>query len=67
MTNPGASILKVRRSILIKAAPARVWQAFASKAHMDQWWGLTFEMRRDGSAKMDGVPSVETARRGSTW
>lgn len=39
--NPDTSVLKVRRSILIRARPAQVWQAFTSKARMDQWWGLT--------------------------
>ena len=40
MTNPDASILKVRRSIHIAAPPARVWEAFTSKARMDAWWGV---------------------------
>lgn len=41
MANPDSSVLKVRRSIHIKAPPGRVWQAFTSKANMDEWWGLT--------------------------
>jgi uncharacterized protein YndB with AHSA1/START domain len=39
--NPDASILKVRRSILIAAPPARVWEAFASIETMRRWWGHT--------------------------
>lgn len=37
--NPDASLLKVRRSILIAASPARVWEAFASLETMRAWWG----------------------------
>jgi uncharacterized protein YndB with AHSA1/START domain len=39
--NPDASVLKVRRSIHIAAAPARVWDAFASIETMRRWWGHT--------------------------
>lgn len=40
MTNPDASVLKVRRSIHIAATPARVWEEFTSKPRMDRWWGI---------------------------
>jgi uncharacterized protein YndB with AHSA1/START domain len=40
MTDPDASVLKVRRSIHIAAPPARVWEEFTSKARMDRWWGV---------------------------
>jgi uncharacterized protein YndB with AHSA1/START domain len=39
MSNPDASILKVRRSIHITAPPSRVWEEFTSKPRMDGWWG----------------------------
>jgi uncharacterized protein YndB with AHSA1/START domain len=38
--NPDDSVLKVRRSVHVRAAPERVWQEFGSKAAMDRWWGL---------------------------
>lgn len=39
MTNPDNSVLKVRRSIFIAAAPQRVWQEFTTQPRMDRWWG----------------------------
>lgn len=39
MSNPDNSVLKVRRSIFIAAASARIWEEFADHAHMDRWWG----------------------------
>lgn len=41
MNNPDDSVLKVRRSIHIAAAPRRVWQEFERKDRMDRWWGAT--------------------------
>ena len=41
MSNPENSVLKVRRSIHIAAAPNRVWEEFTGKARMDRWWGAT--------------------------
>jgi len=41
MNNLDESVLKVRRSIHIAAAPNRVWQEFTSKDRMDRWWGAT--------------------------
>lgn len=40
MTNPDDSLLKMRRSILIKAPPSAVWARFESAAAMATWWGL---------------------------
>jgi uncharacterized protein YndB with AHSA1/START domain len=59
MTNPDTSILKVRRSIHIKAAPARVWQAFASKARMDEWWGLTKGTPEAGTSQGQWLTAYE--------
>lgn len=39
MNNPDSSILKVRRSIHVKAPPNRVWTEFTSLERMDRWWG----------------------------
>ncbi len=39
MSNPDNSVLKVRRSVHIKAAQQRVWEEFASFERMDKWWG----------------------------
>ena len=39
MTNPDNSVLKVRRSILVAAAPQRVWQEFTTQPRMNRWWG----------------------------
>jgi uncharacterized protein YndB with AHSA1/START domain len=49
--NPGASLLKVRRSILIDASPARIWEAFASLETMRQWWGHVTGDAQAGEAK----------------
>ena len=40
MTAVIESILVVRRSIHIAAAPARVWEEFASFERMNRWWGI---------------------------
>lgn len=39
MSKPEDSVLRVRRSIHIKAQPSRVWEEFGSKQRMDGWWG----------------------------
>ncbi len=39
MTNQLPSILTVRRSIHIKAAPVRVWEEFTTFERMNRWWG----------------------------
>ena len=39
MADLSQSVLVVRRSIHIRAAPARVWRAFTSFDAMDRWWG----------------------------
>jgi uncharacterized protein YndB with AHSA1/START domain len=36
---PEDSVLKVRRSIHIKAKPAAVWEKFTTMKLMDSWWG----------------------------
>ena len=36
---PEDSILKIRRSIHIKAPPAAVWEKFTTLKLMDSWWG----------------------------
>lgn len=36
---PEDSVLKVRRSIHVKASPARVWAEFGSLQRMSTWWG----------------------------
>lgn len=51
VSTPEDSVLKVRRSIHIKAPPGRVWEAFTSKSQMDVWWGAT-----------DGTPEAGTSR-----
>jgi uncharacterized protein YndB with AHSA1/START domain len=37
--NPEHSVLRVRRSIHIKASPDRVWNEFTTFELMDRWWG----------------------------
>ncbi len=41
MTEPVESLLVVRRSIHIRATPARVWEEFTDFERMNRWWGLT--------------------------
>jgi len=36
---PEDSVLKVRRSIHIKAPPTAVWEKFGTQKLMDAWWG----------------------------
>ena len=40
MPGNSPSVLVVRRSIHIQAAPARVWEEFASFERMNRWWGF---------------------------
>ncbi|MGB2694764.1 MAG: SRPBCC domain-containing protein [Dehalococcoidia bacterium] len=58
-------VLAVRRSILIKAPPERVWQEFESHERMSTWFGtghrlLQYEARVGGAVLLevdiDGVP-----------
>jgi uncharacterized protein YndB with AHSA1/START domain len=76
------SILVVRRSILIKAAPGRVWREFESFERMDGWWGaiigppeggkpngqklVAYEPREGGRIEMEVSIDGEPARYGGT-
>lgn len=40
MSNPDQSVLKVRRSVLVKADAAAVWSWFKSFDQMNAWWGV---------------------------
>jgi uncharacterized protein YndB with AHSA1/START domain len=51
------SLLNVRRSILIEASPARVWQEFQSRERLAAWFGRghqlhTFEPRIGGHVEL---------------
>jgi uncharacterized protein YndB with AHSA1/START domain len=48
---PEKSILAVRRSIHIKAAPERVWQEFTSFDRMTRWWGVIVGDPKAGTAQ----------------
>jgi uncharacterized protein YndB with AHSA1/START domain len=48
---PEDSVLKIRRSIHIKAPPALVWNQFTSAERTDRWWGFR-----------SGDPEAGTAR-----
>ena len=48
---PENSVLKVRRSIHIKAPPSKVWGAFASFERMDGWWGFKTGDPQAGTSK----------------
>jgi len=57
------SLLNVRRSILIQAPPARVWQEFESSESISAWFGRGHELHRfepglrgavDMSVEIDG-------------
>ncbi|MEX2245584.1 MAG: SRPBCC domain-containing protein [Dehalococcoidia bacterium] len=74
------SVLVVRRSIHIKAAPERVWQEFESFERMDRWWGVllgtpeagkplgqrlrAYEPRAGGRIEMEVMFDGEPARYG---
>jgi len=49
--NPDASVLEVRRSIHVRATPVHVWEAFKSKARMDEWWGATKGIPEAGTSQ----------------
>lgn len=49
--NPDHSVLKVRRSILINAAPRHVWEKFTSFALMVSWWGHRIGDPKAGTSK----------------
>jgi uncharacterized protein YndB with AHSA1/START domain len=51
MSNPDKSILKVRRAVLVKSAPASVWTAFVSFERMNAWWGLVIGTPEAGTAQ----------------
>ncbi|MBI1212092.1 MAG: hypothetical protein GC190_11560 [Alphaproteobacteria bacterium] len=48
---PEQSVLKVRRSILINAAPEAVWQKFADHKSMESWWGYRTGTPEAGTSK----------------
>lgn len=47
---PEDSVLTVRRSILVRAPAARVWQAFTSIENMGQWWGALVDPPAAGTS-----------------
>ena len=49
--NPDNSVLKVRRSILINAAPQDVWENFTSFKLMESWWGFRIGDPEAGTSK----------------
>lgn len=51
MTHPEDSPLRVRRSILVKASPDRVWEEFGSFEKMDRWWGARIGDPQAGTSK----------------
>ena len=59
VVKPEDSILKVRRSIQIQASPARVWEAFGSKARMDEWWGATTGTPEAGTSQGQWLVAYE--------
>lgn len=48
--NPDRSVPKVRRSILVKAAPERLWQAFTSKARTEHSFEILDKVLHGGRA-----------------
>ena len=44
------NVLVVRRSIHIKAAPAKVWEQFESFERMERWWGVIIGKPEAGKA-----------------
>lgn len=74
------SVLVVRRSILIHAPPARVWEEFETYERMKAWWGvilgpptagtskgqelIAYEPRTGGRVEMEVLLDGEPARYG---
>ena len=59
--NPDTSVLKVRRSILINAAPRHVWEKFTTFASMESWWGYRSGDPEAGTAKGQFLDKYEPA------
>lgn len=53
------SVLAVRRSIHIKASPARVWQEFSDFERMNRWWGVTIGTPEAGSGNGQRLVAYE--------
>lgn len=49
--NPEDSVLRVRRSIHVKAPPNRVWQEFTSFERVNAWWGARAGDPEAGTSK----------------
>lgn len=56
---PEASPLRVRRSILIQAAPARVWREFESLDRMNGWWGKASGSAEAGTSQGQWLDAYE--------
>jgi uncharacterized protein YndB with AHSA1/START domain len=59
MSNPDESILKVRRSALVKAGPARMWTAFETFERMNAWWGLVIGTPEAGKSEGQYLDAYE--------
>lgn len=56
---PEDSVLKVRRSVHIKAMPAAVWRNFTSFERMDLWWGFHTGDPQAGTSKGQFLDAYE--------
>ena len=65
MTSTVQSLLVVRRSIHIKADPARVWEEFESFECMSRWWGVMLGSPEAGSDKGQRLVKYEPRSGGS--
>lgn len=62
---PEDSPLRVRRSILIQAAPARVWREFETHERMDGWWGRVTGSPEAGTSQGQWLDAYEPREGGA--
>ena len=63
-TKPEDSPLRVRRSILIAAAPESVWQAFTTMERMCAWWGRLAGTPEAGTSQGQWLDTYEPRQGG---
>ena len=56
---PEDSVLRVRRSIHIKAPPMKVWENFTSFKLMESWWGFRIGDPQAGTSKGQWLDKYE--------
>lgn len=59
MAKPEESVLRVRRSIHVRATPTKVWEMFSSQPRMEAWWGFRTGEPEAGTARGQWLDTYE--------